>query len=92
MVVVGIVVSAAHTVSIAACARATPEKLWDAYPLDPGQEGAEPPDPAPTPTAAAVARRSGSPARSAASEGDGGAGAILALIGGAAFVVGLGRG
>ena len=91
MVVVGIVVSAAHTVSIAAAQEPRPEKLWDAYPLDPGQEGTEPPDPAPTPTAA-PARRSASPARSAASEGDGGTGVILALIGGAAFVVGLGAG
>ena len=91
MVVVGIVVSAAHTVSIAAAQEPRPEKLWDAYPLDPGQEGAEPADPAPTPTAA-PARRAGSPGRSAASEGDGGAVRDLALIGGAAFVVGLGAG
>ena len=90
MVVVGIVVSAAHTVSIAAAQEPRPEKLWDAYPLDPGEGGAEPADPAPTPTAA-PARRAGSPGRSAASEGDGGA-VVLALIGGAAFVVGLGAG
>jgi hypothetical protein len=91
MVVVGIAVPAAHTVSIAAAQKPRPEKLWDAYPLDPGQERAEPADPAPTPTAAPV-RRTGSPGRSAASEGDGGTVLVPALIGGAAFVVGLGAG
>ena len=77
--------------SIAAAQEPRPEELWDAYPLDPGQEGAEPADPAPTPTAAPV-HRTGSPGRSAASEGDDGAVLVPALICGAAFVVGLGAG
>jgi hypothetical protein len=91
MVVVGIAVPAAPTVSIAAAQKPRPEKLWDAYPLDPGQEGAEPADPAPTPTAS-PGRPAGSPGRSAASEDEGGAVLAPALIGGAAFVVGLGAG
>ena len=90
MIVVGIAVSAAHAVSFAAAQEPRPEELWDAYPLDPGQEGAEPADPAPTPTAAPV-RGTGSPGRSAENEGDGTL-VIPALIGGAAFGVGLGAG
>ena len=92
MVMVGIVVSAAHTVSIAAGQEPRPERLWDAYPLNPGEE-AEPPDPAPTPTAAPE-RRAVPAARSAGrdDDGDGDAVVTLALIGGAAFGVGLGAG
>ena len=91
MVVVGLALPAAHTVSIAAAQTPRPEKLWDAYPLDPGEEGVEPADPAPTPTPAPV-RRTGSPGRPVASEADGGGVLVLALIGGAAFVVGLSAG
>ena len=90
MVLVGIVVSAAHT-SIAAAQEPRPERLWDAYPLDPGQEGAEPADPAPTPTpTAAPVRDLGVPERAAVSEDDSVGAVVLALIGGAALVVGLG--
>jgi hypothetical protein len=82
MVVVNIAVPAAHTVSIAAAQKPRPEKLWDAYP----------PDPAPTPTSA-PARSTAAPARSAASESDDSGGLLLpALIGGAAFAVGLSAG
>ena len=88
MVTVGI---ALLTVSIAAAQKPRPEKLWDAYPLDPEQGGAEPADPAPTPTSAPV-RGTGAPSRPASSEDDGGGVLVAALIGGAAFVVGLGVG
>jgi hypothetical protein len=82
IVVVGIVVSATQTVPIAAGQETRPERLWDAYPLDPGQEGAERADPAPTPTAAPT-RRTGSPSRATGSEGDGGVGVTPVLIGAA---------
>jgi hypothetical protein len=89
MVVAGVLAAPGHAVSSAAAQSTSPDKLWDAYPLEPGQKGAEPPDPAPTPTAAPQ-RRTGSPAR-AASQGGGGSVLVPVLVGVgvAAFAAGL---
>ena len=99
MVVVGIVASPAHEASTAVAQSPSPEELWNAYPLDPGEEGAEPADPAPTPTVTptptvAQERSTGSRARSAAGDGDDGGLVAPALISVtiAAFAVGLGTG
>jgi len=88
LVVVGMVVPVAYPVSHASAQKTRPEKLWDAYPLDPGDKGGEQADPAPTPTAVPE-RGTGSPARAATSDDDGVGIVVPALI---AFVVGLGAG
>jgi hypothetical protein len=91
MVVVSVLASAAHAVSSEAAQEPSPEELWEAYPLDPGQAGTQSADPAPTPTAA-PARRTDSPAQTAAEADDGGP-LVLVLAGVvAAFAVGLGAG
>lgn len=91
MVVVSVLASAAYAVSSQAAQEPSPEELWEAYPLDPGQAGAQPADPAPTPTAAPT-RRTGSTAQPAA-EADEGGPLVLVLAGVvAAFAVGLGAG
>jgi hypothetical protein len=88
LVVVGMAVPAAYPVSHASAQKTRPEKLWDAYPLDPGDKGGEPADPAPTPTAVPE-RGTGSPARPAASD-DGGGDIVVPVL--MAFAVGLGAG
>lgn len=92
LTIVGVLALGGHVASMAApiAQQTNPEELWDAYPLDPGEAGSEPADPAPTPTAAAT-RASG---RAAATPEEGSRLSGPALIGGAAaaFVVGLGAG
>jgi hypothetical protein len=68
-----------------------PEQLWDAYPLEPGSEKAEPPDPAPTPTAAP----SQEPRRVVVTKPSGGGGpssALFIVVGIVLFGVGIGAG
>ena len=95
MVVIGMPAAFVPAVASAAAQEPSPEELWQAYPLEPGQEGAEPADPAPTATATvAPIRRGGSPAETAAGEGNSGGLLLPILFGGvvAAFAVGLGTG
>jgi hypothetical protein len=66
-----------------------PKKLWDAYPLAPGDETAEPADPAPTPTPVSSAAPSRPIVATAPDSGGGGLPTAVAL-GGAVLACGVG--
>ncbi len=92
MAVAGLLASPGYTAPTAGAQTPSPEQLWDAYPLDPGDQRADPADPAPTPMAG-TDRGTVPPGPQAAGE-DGDSGLRIPVLIGvvAAFAVGLGAG